>query len=807
MGGVSSVPADTQTPVILNFILKEMFSRADLMDIYSLADPSRCSRYIVVAADALETLFVKLRLYPQKATDGTLYFQSVEGLTKGTSRQAQDVRAIQRKYCVELAFFFIRIFQTFAALTLSIFDSQMPAADPIDEVPAQPGLDRKATFIDPKTFLGIAAVSKAVGPGAAAPQKRFLFFGGNSNSAVPSLQSKTVGGDHLQSKTVGGSLAPSSTDGRNPGGFYIRDPTQQTISLTPYSILNGLLKAPTDGQPSMDKMRFKGFDNMGISQGSLYDFRDGNPMTRMPKVNPKPKIIYTFDQANVSYTISAILTLQLSGDKYTISLSGFELNDDSTKGSNIGPYKGTLIKSSADEWIYADDTYPSAKRKGLPYLLQAMFETAALRVLGEPPFSVVKLLRKFRYVGSATDKDLNIEGTHIYIPAGQENNSKVQIVFKDSVQISGAEGRVKVSVKADMEIEKPVLSAGDNTYVYKVNLDFSNKRIVPSELADILAFPSITVTKKFFAFTKDSTPKGDKTDDTIPDYLERRFQKIVSNQEEEVPDRSGIQYTREGLPKPFDSEDIAEDLRVKRLWKALAKDPPVKGHCVARATQLLSVAAIRGNLGEDAFSSACRLSFRYQRDGSLPKPGESIASEHGLYALATLFVEGLEAGAPKIVDTAKYKEFLRNLRFTFEKYPTLDMTPVPMKLSEITERLIPTCEKVGDNRITIPKRSAIGQDLRRIANTLLAKQAAHVAAAMTLIFKLFDRNSVVNKKSFALNPTILTGGTPAVNAVAAEARDLLLNYYKGCELTYREGLMKIYDYDKTNPFPSASAKN
>jgi hypothetical protein len=73
-----------------------------------------------------------------------------------------------------------------------------------------------------------------------------------------------------------------------------------------------------------------------------------------------------------------------------------------------------------------------------------------------------------------------------------------------------------------------------------------------------------------------------------------------------------------------------------------------------------------------------------------------------------------------------------------------------------------------------------------------------MGAAMNIIFKLFDRNSIEKQRSFALNPTMLKGGTEAVNVIAREARELLLKYYQGCELTYREGLMQIYNYNETN---------
>ena len=84
MGGVlSSGRADTKD--ILNTILRGMFSRADLIDLYSISDPSKCSKYIVATSGALEKMFAKVNLYPSKGDDGVLFFQKLEGIEKNES--------------------------------------------------------------------------------------------------------------------------------------------------------------------------------------------------------------------------------------------------------------------------------------------------------------------------------------------------------------------------------------------------------------------------------------------------------------------------------------------------------------------------------------------------------------------------------------------------------------------------------------------------------------------------------------------------------------------------------------------------
>jgi hypothetical protein len=474
MGAAPSKGAEPR--VILDFILREMFSRADLTDIYSLADPNKCSKYIVIASDALEKMFVKLNLYPNKAKDGTLYFQSVDGLTKGTSGAAKEIRLLQRKYCLELAFFFIRIFQTFAALTLSVFDTELPIVDPIEETTAA-GPQRRATFIEPGAFLGLAQK-----PGASRG-----WFG--------------QGGVLFDR---GGSGAPTK------GSFQIRDPSQSAYVQTPYSLLNYYLNPPVAGRQDMKgSMRFSGFDTMTISQSSLYTFTPSNLADdRLPKPQEvmKPRVSYIFERGGNTRGANVIqATLEIiQSDGYQIMLSDFAI-DNQFQPKVVA--KKAFLAEVQDEILYVGDEYPSARRKTLPYLLQAMFERAVIEALGEPPFSVVKFLRKMRYVGDSTTNPLQISGTNIWIRPGQEGASRIAIIYRDSIILSGDSKKTNVAVQAELEITKPVLSATDNSYTYRVYLDFSNKKVQPSDLADYLTFPSVSQPKKFVAYSLEKQTK------------------------------------------------------------------------------------------------------------------------------------------------------------------------------------------------------------------------------------------------------------------------------------------------------------
>lgn len=754
MGGTFSAPATgTQTQDILNFILKEMFSRADLVDMYSLADPGRCKKFIVVAADALEKLFVKIRLYPQRDKQGILYFQSIDGLKSATSAAATEAQAAQRKYCLELAFFFIRIFQTFAALYLTIFDTTLPPVDLPDDIPPPSATTRRATFIDPKAFLG-----------AQVGVQRGFFSGG-------ALE------------------VPRDRSAR--GSFYLRNP--RTGGPYPYSILNPILSPPY-GEDIDNNLRFSKFGTLSIPQRRLYSFTDEQPETRVPLELPNPILYYTFtrmgNSGNTPNRLQGDLTIEQTGDTYTIRLANIRLDDRSGK---VAPtYRANVQRDAGGAVIYSGTEIPKARGKGLDTLLYEMMQAAEIAILGEPAVSVVKLLRRFNYLSSSVNVP-QISGTSVYIASNQENLGKVRIFYDKEVILPEEKTKTRVRIPGTLEIQK-VPDTGKASY--KVLLSVDKSGATPAGIRDALDFPE-TIRAVTFSAPADSIPPTEQNNRTIPEWLERRFNAIVTGQAEEVEDRSGIKYTRQGFPVPLDTESIPEDLRVKALWKALAKDPPVKSHCVARATQLLSVAAIRGQIGESTFSSACRLTFRYQKDGSLPTPGEPITKEHGLLALATLFVESLEAGVPKITDKPRYLDFLKRLRYLFEKYPTVESTPPTGRVGEITERLDKTCQSVGDFGIKVGP--ALGRDLKSVAQRLMSQQQAHIGAAMGLIFKLFDRDAITRRRVFALNPAILAGGTPAVNAVAAEARDLLLRYYTDCETTYREGLVKIYQSSLSAP--------
>jgi hypothetical protein len=749
-GSISSLgrnPNPDEVKNILNVILREMFQRADLVDLYSLADPDRCSKYIVVAADALNELFLSINLEPKMGKKGEIFFQKIEGIQK-----ANPMGAKQPNLCKFLAFFFIRIFQVYAALTLSVIDSETPREEPLI---AEKDL--------PKGRRGLVILPIPALKGFTQPKQRGFFSGGGQ---------------------MGGALIVGAFPGVGSGSYYL-DPDRAGV----YKILNKFLLVPSDRQEaSEDDMRFQDAD-LQISQGSLYDFPDpANRLSRIVKDfssrdTVRPTVEYSFKSADKWRIISGRLVLERRADGIEVILEDIALNESAKRESVSGrlEYNGR-----------PDDSNPRSKSgKYMPGLLQELFIKAFEKI--EPPvFSGVKWMRKFNIIPS-TDGRVRIEGTKIIV-TNPRATTRIPVTYSDNFKVE--DRSVPITITAELFVDKKIKLA-TGTQEYDVGINFEGVTTTPDSLKSKLDLKKERYRTFSTGESDNSTPLSEKGE-TVAAFLQTVFEKLLRGVSDETSD-GGISYDRDGRPKPYDSAKIPDAFKIKRLWEALAQNPPVKAHCVARAAQLLNVAAIRDTSTGEGYSSVCRVKFPYINNGSLPEPGRSITSEDGIYAMAMLFVDtlGRVDFMPKVTDTADFAKFRQQLRYSFERYQSLEDTPKTDKLNDITEMQMPFCQGHSSDRIKV--NGALLQTLRRKADDLIRRQTVHTAGVMRLIFKLFDEREV-RAGSLAINPNIMIGGMEAINRLSDEARTLLITYYGDCEQTYKEGLFALYEQKNTLQF-------
>jgi hypothetical protein len=111
------------TETLTNNIFVWMLGNAEFQDILKLSNPKQCSQYIFLTQQALLKFMKQIRLDPRMGSD-TLLFESVKHLTFQDEPDKHPAeKAYRDSLCGQLAFFYVRIFQVFGALALTVADA------------------------------------------------------------------------------------------------------------------------------------------------------------------------------------------------------------------------------------------------------------------------------------------------------------------------------------------------------------------------------------------------------------------------------------------------------------------------------------------------------------------------------------------------------------------------------------------------------------------------------------------------------------------------------------------------------------
>jgi hypothetical protein len=106
---------------LVNQLFSWMIQQTNIRDFYLMANPSQCKKYIMLTADVLNKVFYKIDVIPKAGPGGTIYFRKIDKLNpQDSSDPLYKHREIN---CLRLAFLYVRIFQVFAALSLTILDA------------------------------------------------------------------------------------------------------------------------------------------------------------------------------------------------------------------------------------------------------------------------------------------------------------------------------------------------------------------------------------------------------------------------------------------------------------------------------------------------------------------------------------------------------------------------------------------------------------------------------------------------------------------------------------------------------------
>ena len=262
---------------------------------------------------------------------------------------------------------------------------------------------------------------------------------------------------------------------------------------------------------------------------------------------------------------------------------------------------------------------------------------------------------------------------------------------------------------------------------------------------------------------------------TIIQWLQSMFDKIKEEADEIV--KSGNIKRKEGYLRPFKNSNTSEPrFKTEELWNNLVRSPPIKSFCTARALQLLNISGLQKILPETIRPLIFDTRFDLVVNGSLPIPGKSITTAAGIKALSSLYED--------FNDLYDSKPKSTNNKIPLGKI-IIDSFIENDKLKEGIEILDSINEESGkpvkpfDVKTSKSKVAA----LRYQARLLFQAQFEHTAKVNKLLEKIF-----VFSEPITLQPNILAKGIKGIEEVAAEARDLLTEYYSKCQIEYNKGV-------------------
>jgi hypothetical protein len=110
----ATLPVRKVCDQILVYMLKEI----NIKDFYLLATKRECSRYVIFLANQMNKTFRSLSFAPARGPGGVLFFQPIDILEHPSKEQETERQSL----CLFLAYFYVRIFQIYGSLALTLVD-------------------------------------------------------------------------------------------------------------------------------------------------------------------------------------------------------------------------------------------------------------------------------------------------------------------------------------------------------------------------------------------------------------------------------------------------------------------------------------------------------------------------------------------------------------------------------------------------------------------------------------------------------------------------------------------------------------
>lgn len=219
--------------------------------------------------------------------------------------------------------------------------------------------------------------------------------------------------------------------------------------------------------------------------------------------------------------------------------------------------------------------------------------------------------------------------------------------------------------------------------------------------------------------------------------------------------------------------------------------------CVARALQLLDANTLYQPRTQQSLSGVCKSPFDVVGT-SVPQSKQALDRVPGLKALDQLFytqpsLDQRNEFVVKVSDLEQYATFLKEMSDMFGRGSSQTLTSLDKVLVKD-----PNCPTTAINKYLQIQDPKTVQSVLGIVGKMFARQKSHTEAVIkfltTRLFKIQvkkDPRTGISGRMIDINPLILQKGVDELNTISREARNILVDYYKGCETLYQEGAKQI----------------
>lgn len=654
------------TQVLVNFIFEYLMSDIQIVDFYRLLSPDECRKYVLFLASRIHEGFLSLDIVPSKDRSGKLYYRTVKD---HVSPPTEEEKRFRQQTCLALSFFYVRIFQIFGALALTL----------VDDATAMPKI--------------AAGIDSAIGVLPVGARPTIGRIGETPVMARTPLQRRATIGSGTLSDARG--MTPLSNTLRLIGGGPLNSsdrPDFKEFNFVP-------LKRATD-------------DTYKSSELTLFGAKQ-----QFYPLDTKAPLYFAYVPESLSGASRGLLYLRLGSE---VSIGGLRT------GSILLQMRSTPLRGK--QWRIS--------------------------------FSNTLLLGNGKEV---VTEDLNLVLENVVVMQRDDEKDSYVVIIG---------GRT--------------ISTND---FFDVTARLFKERILP-RIQDSAEARRVRFSDDGFAREPERRSAYDlgRTRSMADVFASRELGGIGT-----VDRRPGASSYL------LKDEEVPMGMRISRMEYAVRQTKPLPT-CVTRALQLLTTKPAGGIA---AISSICDKGFLTEdydrRRAGTVRIGESLDKSPGIAALAQLFYDTV-TGPDKLAMSApslqSYKAFMMamgELLGEFKKGSEM-ASDASLKLPAITDKYMSSlCDKLA---LTADGHLALSAETRLqvmpYVQMLFRRQIEHASNAGAILNKLFKiEKSKDGYMRIRIQPAVLDGGFPVLERITAATREILMQYYAGCEKTYRDGVAVI----------------